>query len=189
MRPAVAYEFPLSSEAIREAYFLGKANPAKRAEFFEKYTHHMAMPKSGPHVAWIAIETPIACVVDRVARMPLNYHAQEAEQDFLGGPGCFRVRLEVDLAPTYPDPKAVTALPTDFWQDFQVYLRQRGEISPRSVHGQPIYNEDTLLGFTSATTRLDSDVKRIDPAAPATIEVDTPDGQRVRTTFDLARLR
>ena len=187
--PTPAYEYPLSSEAIRDAYFLGKASPEKKAEFFGKYTHHLPMPKSGPHVAWIEVETPFACVVDRVARMPLNYHAQEAEQDFLGKPGCFHVRLEIDFTATYPDPTGATAVPSDFWRNFKVHLRQRAQIPARSVRGQPIYNTKALLGFTGATIRLDYDVSRIDPAAPATVEVDTPDGQHVKTTFDLARLR
>lgn len=188
-QPGLAYEYPLSSEAIREAYFLGKANPDKQAEFFEKYTHHLPVPKSGPNVAWIEVETPFACVVDRVARMSLNYHAQEAEQDFLGKPGCFHVRLEIDFTATYPDPTGATAVHSDFWRDFKVHLRQGTEIPPRSVQGQPIYNTEALLGFTGATMRLDYDVKRIDPAAPATIEVVTPDKQHIQTTFDLAALR
>ena len=37
--PTLAYDYPLSPEAVRDAYFLGKANSAKRAEFFAKYTH------------------------------------------------------------------------------------------------------------------------------------------------------
>jgi hypothetical protein len=188
-QPALAFEYPLTSEAIREAYFLGKASSSKKAEFFEKYTHHLPMPKSGPYVAWISVETPFACVVDKVSRTPLNYHAPDAEQDFLGKPGCFRVRLEIDFTPTYPDPTGATAVPSDFWRDFKVHLRQRKKIPPRSVQGQPIYNTEALLGFTGATMRLDYDVKRIDPAAPATIEVDTPDGQHAQTTFDLAKLR
>lgn len=188
-QPGLAYQYPLSSEAIREAYFLGKASSEKKAEFFAKYTHHLPVPKAGPHVAWISVETPFACVVDRVARGPLDYHAQDAEQDFLGKPGCFHVRLEIDFTPTYPDPKAATAVPSDFWRDLKVHLMQRTKIPPRSVRGQPIYNTEALLGFTGATMRLDYDVKRIDPAAPATIEVDTPDGEHVQTTFDLAKLR
>jgi len=33
-RPAAAHQYPLSSTAIREAYFLGKDSAAKREEFF-----------------------------------------------------------------------------------------------------------------------------------------------------------
>jgi hypothetical protein len=188
-QPGLAYEYPLSPEAIREAYFFGKANPDKKTEFLEKYTHHLPLPKSGPYVAWIEVETPFACVVKKVARMPLNYHAQEAEQDFLGKPGCFHVRVEIDFTPTYPDPRAATAVRSDFWRDFKVHLRQRAEIPPRSVRGQLIYNEKALIGFTGATILLDYDVKRIDPAAPAIIEVVAPDEQHIQTTFDLAGLR
>ena len=81
------FDYPLSSEAIREAYFLGSGNPDKRAEFFAPYTHHLPVPKSGPNVASIGVETPFACVVDAVAHAPLGYHAPDAEHDFLGQAG------------------------------------------------------------------------------------------------------
>ncbi|MGA8012997.1 MAG: hypothetical protein WB949_11280, partial [Candidatus Acidiferrales bacterium] len=43
--PALAYNYPLSSEAIREAYFLAKASFDKRQAFFEPYRHNLPVPK------------------------------------------------------------------------------------------------------------------------------------------------
>ncbi len=186
-QPALAFEYPLSPEAIREAYFLGKAGSGRQSDFFAKYTQQLPMPDSGPYVAWITFQTPFANIVDRVSHAPMDYHAQEAEQEFLGKPGVVRVRLEIDLTPTYPAPAA--PIRSGFWRDFKVHLMQRAEIHPRSVRGEPIYNDETLLGFTGATLRLDYGAKGIDPDAPATVVVDTPDGQHVTATFDLAKLR
>jgi hypothetical protein len=108
------FDCPLSPEAIREAYFLGSGNPDKRAEFFAPYIHHLPEPKSGPNVGSIEVETPFACVVDAVAHAPLGYHAPDAEHDFLGKPGCFRVRVEIYFTPTYPTVPATTRLRGDF---------------------------------------------------------------------------
>jgi hypothetical protein len=184
---ALGSDYPLSPEAIREAYFLGSGNPDRRAEFFAKYTHHLPMPKDGPNVAWIEVETPFACVVDAVAHAPLGYHAPDAEHDFLGKPGCFRVRVEIYFTPTYPAATAVVL--GDFWRDFKVHLKQDTDITPRSVHGQPIQSDETVSGYIGADILVDYDVKKIDQGTPATIKVIAPGEQQVVTTFDLGSLR
>ena len=72
--PALAYDYPLSPEAVREAYMLGKSDSAKRDEFFAKYTQHPPLPKTGPYVEMIQLETPFAVVVEHTAQK-LNYYA------------------------------------------------------------------------------------------------------------------
>jgi len=186
---APAFDYPLSPESIREAYFLGKASLEKRNEFFEKYTHHLPIPKTGPNVASIAVQTPFGCVVDKVSQMSLSYHAPDAEQDFLGKPGCFRVRVEIYFTETYPDPKATAAALGEFWRNFKLHLKQSAEIQPRSVLGQPIYSDQTISGYIGAEIVAEYDVKKIDPGTSTTVSVNTPDGQDVETTFDLANLR
>ena len=188
-RPLVAFGYPLSSEAIREAYFLAAGDPSKKSEFFEKYKHQMPVPKSGPDVSLIEVETPFACIVDKIAGRLSNYHAADAEQDYLGKPGCFRVHVEIDFSATWPQPEDTAATRSDFWKDFKVRLKQRSEITPRSIRGQPIYDTDALVGFTGATIDLDYNVKKIDPSAITTVDVDTPDGRQVETTFNLNSLR
>src|SRR5277367_3313649 len=94
-QPALAFDYPLSPEAIREAYFLAKENPDKKQAFFEDYRHHLPVPKSGADVALIEVETPFACVVDAISQTPMTYHAPDAEQDYLGKPGQFRVHVEI----------------------------------------------------------------------------------------------
>ncbi len=75
VQPALAFDYPLSPEAIREAYFLGKASPEKRNAFFEPYRQNLPVPKTGPNVALIEVETPFAFVVDAITQAPANYHA------------------------------------------------------------------------------------------------------------------
>ncbi|HXQ26460.1 MAG TPA: hypothetical protein VN822_08660 [Candidatus Acidoferrales bacterium] len=188
-QPLVAFDYPLSSEAIREAYFLGTANSDKRQAFFEKYRHNLPVPKSGADVALIEVETPFVCVVDAIAQAPMNYFAQEAEQDYLGKPGKFRVHVEIYFTPTYPKPDDTAVTLGDFWRDFKIHLKQDAEIPPLSVHGQPIYSEDTISGYIGATIDVEYNVKKIDAGGFTTVEVDTPDGQQVETTFQLNNLR
>lgn len=188
-QPLAAFDYPLSSKAIREAYFLGKANLDKRQAFFEKYRHNLPPLKSGPDVALIEVETPFACLVDAISQAPLNYYAQEAERDYLGKPGKFRVHVEIYFTPTYPNPIDTAATLGDFWRDFTIHLKQDAEIPPLSVRGEPIYSEDTISGYIGAIIEAEYNVKKIDAGGFTTVEVDTPDGQQVETTFQLNNLR
>jgi hypothetical protein len=189
-QPALAYNYPLSSEAIREAYFLAKENPDKRQAFFEAYRHNLPVPKTGADVALIEVETPFACLVEAIARTPMTYHAPDAQQDYLGKLGQFRVHAEIYFTATYPKATDTAASLGEFWRDFQVHLKQDAEIQPLSVHGKPIHNHHTIGGgYVGAIIDGDYDVAKIDSGAPTTIEVDTPDGQQVETTFLLNTLR
>jgi len=189
MPPAFAYEYPLSSEAIREAYFLAKASPERARAFFAKYKHNMPLPTTGANVSLIGVQTPFACIVDDITRGPMNYTAQDAEQDYLGKPGEFRVHVEIYFTATYPRATDTAIALGEFWRDFKVHLKQSKEVSPRAVHGQPIYSDETISGYIGATIDVDYDVKEIDPGAITTIEVDTPDEQKVETDFALNNLR
>jgi hypothetical protein len=188
-QPALAFDYPLSPEAIREAYFLARRGLEKRNAFFEPYRHNPPLLESGPNVALIELETPFACLVDAIAQAPADYHAPDAEKDYLGKPGQFRVHVEIFFTATYPKATDSAFKLGNFWQDFQIHLKQDAEIPSRSVRGQPIFDDDTISGYSGATIDVDYDVKKINPGAPATIEVDTPDGQQVETTFSLNSLR
>src|SRR5271154_4140220 len=90
-QPAFAYTSPLSPEAIREAYFLGKEDANKRADFISKYTRQLPAPKKGVDVGAIQFETPFVMIANRVSRSVSNYFAPDAEQDYLGKPEICRV--------------------------------------------------------------------------------------------------
>jgi len=183
-QPATAYNCPLSSEAIREAYFLGSGDPNKRIEFFEKYTKRYPVPKSGQYVASIFFETPYVLIAERVSQSVSNYFAQDAEEDYLGKPGVCRIRVEIYFGiPTSPAIR--------FRSEYAVRLKQGDKEIPIkakwtemmvSIYSGPI--EDGMY----LTAEFDAD--KIDSEAPAKIEVIAPDGDDdVVATFDLASLR
>lgn len=72
--PASAFQYPLSPEAIREAYFLGSRNDEQSARVFEGYVHTFPKPENGPHIAWIGIETPYVFVATEMAKSLTTVH-------------------------------------------------------------------------------------------------------------------
>jgi len=188
-QPNFAFDYPLSPEAIREAYFLGKQNPERRQAFLQPYKHSLPVPESGPQVGLIEVETPFVFIAEQVSATGTDYHAQDAEQEFLGKPGHFRVHVEIYFTATYPGANDTAESLGKFWEDFTIHLKQKAEIPALKVSGEPIYSDQTISGYMGAKIDVDYNVKKIDPGALTTIEVDTPDGQDVETIFDLSQLK
>jgi hypothetical protein len=63
--PAFAYQYPLSSVEIRDAFFLGIRNDDLTAALFSKYTRTFPAPETGPYVAEIDLDTPYLQVAQR----------------------------------------------------------------------------------------------------------------------------
>ena len=190
--PTRSYDYPLSPEAIREAYFLGKGQSAKQAEFLEKYTRRPPMPEKGPHVAMVRLETPFAVVVERAGESGLNYFPPDAEKEFLGKPAIFRMHVQIDLTASYGwqipgDSKGIRLRPDNFWRDFTIRLVQGRVIGTRAIRGTPIYGADGS-GLLGASMDLEYDASKI-RSELATVEIVAPDGQKTSVTFDLAALR
>src|SRR5580698_5814059 len=97
---ALAFAYPLSSTAIRDAYFLGNRNDEQTADYLSKYAHRFPMPKSGPYVQEIGLDTPFTQVA-RHAQATLNYHAPSAVEEFQGKPLPLRVHVDIALTPSY----------------------------------------------------------------------------------------
>jgi hypothetical protein len=92
--PAYAFDFPLTSSAIRDAYFLGTRQTGLE-DFFAAYTHSVpALSISKEFVTRVRLETPFTQVVDHVSKT-FNYSAQDAARDFYGKPAVFRMHLEI----------------------------------------------------------------------------------------------
>lgn len=195
--PAFAYRYPLSSEDIRNAYFLGRASDEKRAELFEQYTQHPPAPKTGPYIESIRLETPYAVVVERSA-VAANYSAPDAEEEFLSKPSIFRLQVHIQLTESYgwqvPSPAGTVRLrPDDFWRDFKIQLTQeeKDPVKPVSVSGEPIYSIGDIAvgsGLIGANVRMEYDAKKIENEA-AKVAVLTPDGQTIEAEFDLAKVK
>jgi hypothetical protein len=186
--PALAFDYPLSSTAIREAYFLGKEDAARRAEFLAKYTHKFPTPKTGPYVAFIQFGTPYLVVAEEIARNLANYSAPDAEEEFLGKPAICRVRVQIYYGnfPGLPS-SAGTASVT---KDHVIHLTQHDrQISSQASSSKALYSSGRTATVTGTERDLEFDPDTIDSAAPVKVEILMPDGQDVETTFDLARLR
>lgn len=193
--PAAPYQYPLSSTAIREAYFLGQRNDEKTREFLAQYVRMFPLPPKGPHVAAIGITTPYLQVVRHGLANGSGYSAQDAEEEFLGKPGSFLVTVTIYTTFTYSpnwleskDGKHVMHPERlEFWRDFHVRLIQAAEIAPSKITGWPIYaaKRNTVGG---AEVNLVFPAERIQ-SAPAEIDVETPNGAHVSVTFDLAKLQ
>lgn len=193
--PAFALNYPLSSTAIRDAYFLGDRRDEQTADFLAGYTHRLPAPKTGPYVDEIGIDTPFTEVV-RHAALETNYYAPDAVEEFQQKPMSVRVHVDIALTPSYsPIPERAQAAfyewVPDFWNDFNVRLLQgKRVIAAQHRRGGPFYTYgDTELPYiTGARIELDYDPGQIEDDS-TTVEVVTPDGQKVETTFDLGRLR
>jgi hypothetical protein len=199
--PALAYQYPLSSIDIRDAFFIGNRNDDLTAALFAKYSRTLPAPETGAHVAQIELDTPYLQIARR-AKGALNYDSLDAVQEFQDKPMVFRVRVEFYFTATYmPLPVTHTeGIPLetpsypDFWNDFKVRLIQDKEVRPKSTGGAAIFPMWGADGYGPPPSPIggridvDFDPTKID-TADATVEVLTPDGQDVVVPFDLSRLQ
>lgn len=193
--PALAFDYPMSSSSIRDAYMLGKRKDFRTLEFFAPYKHNLPMAETGPHVATISVETPYAQVVV-LGEDALNPDVQRAEQDLAHKPFPFIVRVGIDMTDTYPGPPPwnprAPGLPIpDFKRDFDIQLLQGKKIPSKSVQVYLLYSDAVanIYQISGAILELQYATETIDPYDDVTIKVHTPDDQNVETTFDLGHLR
>jgi len=182
-QPAIAYQYPLSSTAIRDAYFLGSGDPVKLGNFLERYAKYYPVPKSGQYVASIRFETPYYLIAERVSQPFSHYYAPDAEQEFLGKPGYCRVRVEIFYG--------LSTNPANYRTNYAVQLKQHDKEIPIKRRWTeaivPVGDIGPIDSGMYLTAEYSAD--NIDSEAPATIEVLAPDGNNVTETFDLDSLR
>ena len=179
-RFSAAYEHPLSSRSIWEAYLLGSRYDEGPA-FLAGYAQQLPLPNIGAHVATVEIRTPYEQVVLRALQRSVDYSPQQAEQDYRAQPDVIVVRVRINLTPTYSG----YSRPLDFWRDFSIRLVQTKPVTPKKIAGTPLFSRS---GLTGAEVELEFDTAQV-TSAPARIEVLMPDGQRIDTEFDLEKLR
>jgi hypothetical protein len=168
---AFALDLPLSSEAVREAYFLGQRHDEKTARFFEMYRQHFPVPRSGPYVSAMELSTPYVRAVEL------------SEREFRDRGNSVRLGVEVRYTATYRPATSGS------WKDFEVRLSQAGKtLASRSVRYEGIRTGRGGNGPTGFLIWLEYDGRGLAPD-DASVEVDTPDGQQVVARFDLSKLR
>jgi hypothetical protein len=201
--PLLAYDIDLSDTAVREAYFLGQRNDEKTRAFFEPYTRHLPLPKSGPYVSEIRLFTPLAQVVEVSSHTTNGYSAQQARLDYQSRCDSLLLEVHIEFTPTYNQidavrpsskngtEKGIVMRTEDFWQDFRYGIKQKEDwIELRSMHGEPEYSRDDRYGnngLIGAWVYLDYDAPNV-PSDDTEVHVFTPDGQDVSVTFDLFKL-
>jgi hypothetical protein len=177
--PAFAYDFPLSPEAIREAYFLGKQQGGLGAEYLSRYTHAIPELQAGAFGSSARLETPFTQVTARAAKA-LKYSVQDAVKEFLYKPATVELYLDICYQTEAP-PNAVKVK----------VIQYRKEIAPESSRSSPYYpasDKTTPMPSIGEHLRLEFAADQLQ-AAELKIAIDTPDGRHAETTFDLDHLR
>jgi hypothetical protein len=203
-----AYDVQLTPQAIHEAYVLGQRNDKSTGDFLASYVSQISEPQNGPHIAEIELLTPYAQVVDDSRRnTDARFSEAQAGANYRKEAPSVRVNVTIMLPAAYPKsaqgpgtqtPPAASGtekkdlLPENFWQGFQVHLKQNGkEIASRSISNQPIRSTAT----NEAPSVLDGenvwlayDARDVAPVATR-VEVVTPEGKIIKAQFDLKKLR
>lgn len=189
---AGALVYPLTEEAVREAYFLGH-NGEKAATFLRQYVHQFPRPAKGPWVCEIGLRTPYAEVVRRAWEHSLDYSAQQAQKDYWGQPARFFVSVEIYLTVTYgfrtppTDSKGQVILPREeFWREFPIHVAQENSIEAKKVTSRLIYGRYGNL--TGAEVLLEFEPEQF-TSRVTQVTVNTPDGQTMEAKFDLNTLQ
>jgi hypothetical protein len=190
----LAMTYPLTTEEVREAYFLGR-NPEKRLAFLSKYVHFPAQPERGPDVHLIEFRTPYEQVILKSQENWANYSAQQAQQDYAAHPNDVLVRVAICASPTFSfsappsDPRSGESAPwapKDYLRGFDFRVSQRAPIALQALTA-----ERASIGctrFDGFEVFLHFRAEQFKPGN-VRIVVTTPDGTPVKTEFDLDRLK
>jgi hypothetical protein len=180
---AFAYDHSLSSDAVRNAYFLGQ--DLKRVNsYLSPYLKSLPVPSKGPDVAEIELKTPFVQVVEDSAMHSVSYSAQDAATAYQKRGDSVVVRVKILLTPTY------TTTDAGFWHDVSVGLVQGEHIAATGVSGEPIYSSDETGGGGLIGANIYARFSVIGVhSEPLQVEVVSPDGPAVLAKFDLSKLR
>src|SRR5215469_4291499 len=144
--PLLAFKAPLSSEAVREAYFLGQRHDGSYEKLLGEYIKQLPPPNAGPYISSIEFSTPFIQMVEYSGRQ-FNYSAQQAALDYQRfGKEIVRIFVEIRLTQSYGQfvaansqsgaTSAPVPRPGDFWKDFKVQVyNSEGPVSPSASRG------------------------------------------------------
>jgi hypothetical protein len=191
-----AYQYPLSPDAVHEAYALGQRNDRATADFLGPYISPCTGPEVSCFVAQVQVLTPFAQVVDLSRRNgSTNYTEQRALKDYQERGDTVDLQIKLILPAAYKTPSpdmAVSLRPENFWRDFRFDLKQRGKVLvPRSIHSDPIYSlpvEGQSAVLDGANVLLVYSAKDV-ASEEVTIEIRTPESKTISFVFDLKKVR
>lgn len=185
LAPSVfSLDLPLSSESIREAYFLGQRRDDRTFHFFDSYRKRLPDRKSGSYVSTVEFFTPYAQAVERSLRHAPGYSAQQAEHEYRARTNTVRVAVQVRYA-------VLETRGREMWKDLRVQLSQDGKILEPLTSRYQGTSVGTGQGWSTPTgfiLWLEYDAGTLS-SSDVTIDSFFADGQNVVATFDLDRLR
>ena len=199
---ALAFQTPLSEQAVREAYFLGQRHDESISRELEKYTQYFSIPDYGPQIASVSYLTPFAQAVLASSNYIGNYSAQQAQIDHRTQAEKVQIQVTIRFTDSYPAlvPAPARSLrgsqaplaprSSDFWRDFQVTVFDGDKpLDPVSLEGRPDYNCTRYsCSLVGATILLDFPAETF-AQQDVTVQIDPPEGDQLVTNLDLSTLR
>lgn len=186
-----AYHYPLHSEAIRNAYFLGERNNFQTTDCLLQYIHRFTGVQTGDYfVSHIAIATPYQQIVLRGQRDTPGDSEVRTETDLQAQPEKFVVEVQVELNDAYADHvRRSVVSPPDFSRQVSIRVSQGSDITPLTTTRRAVY---TSMGRTSVFVgwllKLQFDPAKVS-SAPLRVSVKAPDGKVHETEFDMAKIQ
>lgn len=178
--PAAAYDYPLSANSIRDAYFLGRRQGGLSPQVLAPYSQFVSDLHQGSCTSEIRIHTPFLQIAAYAGGVP-NYSAQDAAKDFYDKPMKFRMFLNLCYMRMAPPPNSIRIK----------VIQNKKEIVPetdtRVAYAEPI-DELSTLPPNGEKVELEFDAGKIDSSTIA-IAIDTPNDQHVNVELDLQALR
>lgn len=200
--PALAYDTPLSEQAVREAYFLGQRRDESMAAFLNKYTKLLPVPESGPHIYRVTFSTPFALLVQQSSKR-VNYSAQQAAKDHHPDDEIVVIEIEILLTQSYaatiPEPTGSRSdspvgfrfRPSDFWKTFKYAVFDgKDRLTIDDLTGEANYRCEGsgVCDLSGATVRIQFPATAF-TSDTATIDIAPPEGDPVSVDFDISSLR
>jgi hypothetical protein len=188
---AQTYHYPLHSEAIRDAYFLGERNNFQTTDCLLQYIHRFTRPQAGRYyISQVDISTPYQQIVLRGQRDTPGDSEVQTETDLQAQPEKFVVEVQVELNGAYADQvRSSVVSPPDFSHLVSIRVAQESDITPLTTTRRAVY---TSMGRTSVFVgwllKLQFDPAKV-TSAPLRISVKTPDGQVEEAKFDMAKIQ
>jgi hypothetical protein len=182
---AVAFNYPLQEEQVREAYFLGRTTDGEKLkDFYKQYVYYFPFPSRGPYYSYVEsveFRTPYEQVVLRSREKLNQYSAIDADEDYRAHPNLIAVRVLISYQLGYAGPEPATS-------SFKVRVSQADPIEPKKLTTEPICSVWQDCGVTVFAVLLWFDAEQFASGA-ASVKITTPDGQILKTEFDLDKLR
>ncbi len=183
---AQTYHYPLHSEAIRDAYFLGERNNFQTTDCLLQYIQRFTGPQAGRYyISQIEVSTPYQQIVLRGQRNMPGDSPVQTETDLTEHPPKLIVRARVEMNVYNPNNKFRVIFGPGLSRNVSVEVTQRNSLTPVTVTHEGLYNHHALVGWLF---ELQFDPAKI-TSAPLRISVKTPDGHAEEAEFDMAKIQ